>query len=427
MSLPAGVAAEPGSGPVRFDGWRVVSALAVSQAFSLGLLSIYGIVLEPIRADFGLALQEMGLGMAVFILMMAMTGPILGPIVDRRPVRPLMLAGVVTMSAGIALLSRASGGGGLALGMAVAALGVACFGPLPVNAIIVNWFVEHRGTALAISAAGPSIGGLALPLLTAWWVETRGWREAMLMLAGLAGAIAFAAVALFVVKRPEEVGQHPDGRPEAPPVSATEAAAEDSPRAWLGRLDFWLLGIGYALLFCVPVATGLFFVPFLEERGIDRQSAAIAASLTAIFGLVGSLLAGSLADRINPKGVLIGFQVVHALAFARVVSASSYSAFLVGAAGVGLGLGSAIPLHGLLVARIFGSNLVGRVLGVQGAIGFPFLLAAAPLAGWLADREGSRSVVFVAATGVLAVAIVLLAGLGKGALAGPRERTLHSA
>jgi MFS family permease len=139
--------------------------------------------------------------------------------------------------------------------------------------------------------------------------------------------------------------------------------------------------------------------------------------LTAVFGLIGSFSAGALADRIRPKPVLIAFQIVHALAFAEIVWARSYPAFLVGSAAVGLGLGSATPLHPFLIARLFGPNLVGRVLGAQGAIGFPFLLAAAPLAGWLADRQGSRSVVFVAALGVLSVAILLLAALGSGSRA----------
>ena len=273
----------PTTAAPRFSGWRVVIVLATAQACGLGLLMAFGIMVDPVATEFGISKATVGSGMSIFIFAMATVGVAIGPVVDRGPVRALMLGGVLTMLTGFALLAQATAGWQLAAALVLAALGIAAYGPLPVNGIIVNWFLEKRGTALAIAAAGPAVAGFGIPPLTAWLVAQGGWRSAVVVLGAGAAAIALPVIAVGVIRRPEDVGQHPDGREPSPQAAgATELDVEVPLSHWLRNRDVWRMGLGFGVLFCIPIGTLIFLVPFMSEQGIAPQYAAYALSLQAV-------------------------------------------------------------------------------------------------------------------------------------------------
>ena len=387
-----------------FSGWRVLAALTLANACGIGLLGAYGLFVEPIAAAFDASMASIGAGMAIFILTLTIVGPAAGPVADKGPVRWLMAAGVAVMLGGMLLLARGQSLAGLALGMAVASAGTAMYGPVPMNAVITHWFEERRGLALAIAALGPPVAGFVLPPLVAWGLTTWGWRGTLEAIGIVAFVLALPPILLWVVGDPSEVGQHPDGR-AAPrvPSPATEEGPDGPTFATIVReRDFWLMALGFGFVFAAPVGTGLYIAPFMSEQGIELGRASFVLASMALFGGVGALLAGALADRFDPRHVL--FTLLGAYV-ASLVAISLWPRFPVIAAasvGLGLGMGGAGPLPPLFIGRRFGADLVGRVMGWQAPIGLPLLLAAAPLAGLLRDSTGSYSAVFLgAAAGIL--------------------------
>jgi predicted MFS family arabinose efflux permease len=276
----------------------------------------------------------------------------------------------------------------------------------------VNWFAQRRGTALSLAYVGTSVGALVVPTATAWLIEWFGWRKALVALAAGAAAISASAIARLV-KRPEELGQTPDGFAGLPvdpgPVGHGEAA--DRAGAISGVLrdrNFWLIGAGVGLALSVSVAT-LFLVRHVETLGISRTRAALIPSSMALFGILGKLGAGWLIDRFDPRIVVAGALGLHALGWAIVASQSSYPALLVASAPLGLGGGGFLPLPPVLQARCFGRGAIGRIGGIHTLIGLPFLLAAAPLVGWAEGQTGSFAAPFFGLAGVLVLAAVVLA------------------
>jgi len=418
----------------RFDGWRIVALAALSQGLALPLLGAFGLVATPLIEEFGASTTQLGLGMSLAIFATALAGPPLGVALDRGPLRVLMLCGVALMLLSVAALSRATALWQLAVCLSFATVGMSMYGMLPVQVILVNWFVLRRGTALSFAYVGTSVAALVVPLATAWLIEGLGWRDALVALAASAAALAAPAIARLV-KRPAELGQTPDGIPDSRSEPASEARSEGAARAesskangvttasearseaqpsegtgWLRDRNFWLIAVGIGLALSVSVAT-LFLVRHLETLGIARTQAALVPSAMAAFGIVGKLGAGWLIDRIDARAVVAGALTLHAVGWAIVASQSSFGAMLLAAAPLGLGGGGFLPLPAVLQGRCFGREAIGRVGGLHGLIGLPFLLAAAPLVGWAEGSSGGFATPFYRLMGVLLLAAAVLACL----------------
>ena len=224
---------------------------------------------------------------------------------------------------------------------------------------------------------------------------------------------AAPAIAAFAVRRPEDVGQLPDGDP--PPLSlaaseqetAPETAA--SPRELARDRNFWLVGVGESLALCVPVATGLFLVRHMEEVGIARTQIAFVLPLMSSFSLAGKLGVGVLADRLDPRILAVATLVLHVIGLWIVALSTSLPAMLIAAVPLGLGGGGFIPLPGILQAMCFGRHIIGRVSGFHAFMGMPFLLTSAPLVGMAAAAAGDFVVPFLLLGMIQLVAAVVLA------------------
>src|SRR6185503_929904 len=170
-------------------------------------------------------------------------------------------------------------------------------------------FVERRGLALGILTASTATGQLVfLPLLAAV-IEHRGWRPAVLIVAG-AAALTILIVALFMRDRPEDVGTVPFGgvassgltaRPCANPAVVALVALRDGARS----RDFWLL---FATFFICGASTngliGTHLIPAAHDHGIPEVRAAGLLALMGIFDLIGTTGSGWLTDRWDSRVLL---------------------------------------------------------------------------------------------------------------------------
>lgn len=393
-----------------FRGWRIVGGLAVAQGCGIGLLNAYGLVVEPLAAEFGASVAVIGAGMSIFVLSMVVASAFLGPLLDRGFIRPTMIAGVLTMAGGITWLARADSLPELGAALAITSCGIAAYGPLPANVVLVNWFDRHRGTAIAIAAAGPPLVGFFVPGATAWLIEIDGWRLALTAIGWTLAAMALPMVAFVVVARPSDVGETVDGKPEPPP-SLTEAPRDepDSIASLLRAPDFWLIALGFGLYLGVPVGTGLFIVPLLLELEFSPWTAAFAATIAATANLVGTLGAGALADRLAPKTVLLWVLAIFIASLLTIGLAPSPYVVFAAIFPLTFCFGGGQPVLPLMVGRRFGTEIVGRALGITGPVGLPFLVAAAPLAGMLRDGSGTYRSVFLGGAAAVGIAAALLA------------------
>lgn len=393
-----------------FYGWRIVSAVFVTQAISSGLaMYSFGLFQLPISEEFGVSRSVVSLGMTGSMLMGAVLGPIFGRLLDQGSVRRLMLASGAVMSAcylAIAFVpSIALLGVFFVIGTASGQMGL---GPLSASKLVATWFSRLRGRALGISAVGTSAGGLLAPPLLAAAILAWGWRGAAISAAIALIAIALPVTALFIRERPSDMGLHPDGASESPTAAGIGAAANWPFSRLVRDRNFWVITIVIGCIFGVVTGIITNLPALVQEVGVEAAQAAFLLSLLSLSGIFGKLFFGSVADRVN-KRLLVWAGMSMLIAFLLVMlSGPDFTALMIGVVAMGFALGGALPLWGALIGDCFGPEAFGSVMGWMGPAMLPFTLSGVQLLPWCFDSFGSYTPALQACLVAIGLASALL-------------------
>ena len=269
---------------------------------------------------------------------------------------------------------------------------------------MLSWFYKHRGLALALVLTGSGVGSILIPPLTQWTIEHHGWRSAYLMLGSIA-LLGIPLTALLVRNRPDAV--LPDERPAASGITVAAAL-----RTW----PFWILA--FIIMLSAFSENGLVtnLAAILTEHGTAARTAALALSVRGGAGIIGRLCIGFLIDRLSPQRIQTFVLSLSATGALVLAFARTPSVVLIGAAVLGVGLGSEADVEPYLLAHYFGRKHFSVLYGLMWtayAIGG----ATGPMAiGHWYDRAGfyePRFIVYLACAAFTAVAISLLMPRGR--------------
>lgn len=393
-----------------FQGWRVVGAGFFNAMLMVGATAYsFGLFVLPLQAEFGLSREQANLGLVLLIIGFAVWAPIIGRLIDRRSARTIGIIGAALFAAGFASIALAGAPWAMALALAgPVALGSTAAGAFAANTLAARWFVAKRGRALGIVSVATSAGGFVVVPVMARLVEALGWRDAVLV-AGLGiGAMVALATWGFIRDRPADVGQFPDGADAAPQVDTP-----DDRRWTVGEMlkarNFWLVGIGAGLLLGSDQALLVSLVPYGVGRGFSVTEAANLIAVLTGSAVVGKLVIGWLADRID-KRALFGFTCLCNIAFLLLLrSEPSYGALVAAASVIGLAIGGVYPAWTTLTAQCFGRVSFGQAYGLMNLVTMPFVLASITLAGRSFDATGSYDLAFAIFLGSAALAAALVA------------------
>jgi len=400
---------EGAKGGARSRGPSVLAAAFLGNAAGVGLtLHVFGVFVEPVAKSFGATMALMAVAPVLWQCINGSLNVPLGRLLGTVSIRRVMALGAGLLGAGLVLLSRASTlvEAGLVY-VALVSIGSVMVGTLPAMTLVSNWFEERRGAALGIVSAGTIAAGLFFPPLAAWLIELFGWRQAFLLL-GLGTLVAVVPVVLaFVIDRPEQVGERPDGRaassegdpiPEVTPVEMGTV---------LRDRNFWLIALTFSLLFAAGLVSVLFTVPFALQIGLDLQQAAWVMSARSGAGFAGRILLTGLSDRVGRRPVLWGVVVSQILLWSVLVRTADLRVFVFVSVAIGF-TSTAFPLRAALVGAVFGRASFSRAMGLLFLAELPFQLLAAPLAGYVYDTTGDYATAFSAFLPVFFIAGILL-------------------
>ena len=311
----------------------------------------------------------------------ALVSPGIGLLLDRLPPRRIILPSILIFALALASLSR--------LGPNIRQFYLTFFvlGLVAKNghrtvclcAHCALWFHKHRGLALALVITGSGVGSIFIPPLTQWTIDHHGWRSAYLMLGSIA-LLGIPLTALLVRNRPEAVV--PDDRPVASGITVAGA---------LRSGPFWILA--FIIMLSAFSENGLVtnLAAILTEHGVMARTAALALSVRGGAGIVGRLCIGFLIDRFSPQRIQTFVLLLSAVGALVLAFAHTSSVALIGAAVLGVGLGSETDVVPYLVAHYFGRKHFSVLYGLTWtayAIGG----ATGPMAiGHWYDRAGSLS------------------------------------
>ena len=396
--------------PGSFFGWHVLfAAFAAGFIANFGSFALIGAFVTSVEDEFA-APGAVSHAVGVAVLFMGLVAPVIGRAIDRGNQRAIMLSGAALMSVGLVVCSHAQALWQLGLAfILLVMLGFSMFGPAPATALTSRWFVRRRGLAVAVTTMGATLSSGISPAIAAYLIELEGvgWRGALLWYGAGCFAVAFPVLWLFVVKTPEEIGQHPDGDPA--PVTEVDSPGGYATAELARHPAFLLIGVAFGLLFASSLAATVHLIPYAERTlGIERQAAAFVLSAFAVCSFTGKLIFGAVIDRLRPQHAMGIAVVLLLVAWIPLFGTPSYPLFLAAGALLGLGFGGLPPLHAVMIGRCFGRASFGQVMGLNALVGLPLLAAATPLTGSIAGSAGYRAAFAVVVGAVAAGALLFM-------------------
>jgi sugar phosphate permease len=379
-----------------------VAATGFLSLFSLVGIMFYGLPFfyDFWVKDFGWSRATVTSGNAFGKIIVCLFGFFAGWVIDRFGPRRLMLSGI--LMGGIALigLSTVTSLWQFYLFYILSALGYMCGGPLPNQVLTSRWFNKSRGKAMGFAYLGIGIGGMLVPQIAKWLNVEFGWHQALMILGILMIAIAFP-MAWVVKENPESISH--ETKQETPKIPLSSI---------LKKRPFYLLVIGSMCSIGAVSGTSqnlkLFFSLDLKY---SQSQAANVISLVLFASIIGRLLMGWLADRLQKKYVMMLIYTLVAVAIPLLYFASSPGVIYLFAFIFGIGLGGDYMVIPLMAAELFGVRVMGRIMGlVLTADGLAEALAPM-LVGWLRDRSGSYAngfgaLILLAVIGIITVALL---------------------
>lgn len=372
---------------LRLPGVGGVTAVALAAripATAVGVTMTLHVVLT-----LGHGYAAAGLVAAAIPTGMAVGGPVLGSLVDRRGLRPMLL---LTMPAGAGFWAVAPL---LGFGWLLGAAFVGGMFALPVFSVVRQVLAAavpagYRRPAFAMDSmsvelsymTGPAVGSL----LTLWLGSATTMRV-------IGAGFLVAGVVLLVLDPPVRAdGAGP--RPPAPPV-----------REWLtAPLVAALLGISAAVV--AIMGTELAFIASLTDSGQAWSIAAVNA-VWCVASLAGGYVYGA-ARRAAPLPLLLA-----ALGAATVPAAfgGAWWTFALLLLGAGVFTAPTLAAGSDTIAALAPDRVRGLVTGLQGSATTIGIAVATPLSGVLVDLASPAAAILACGAVALATAAVLAATL----------------
>ncbi len=395
-----------------FHGWWIVGVSFFAQLLALGCsISVYGLFIPILTQEFGASFMTANLGLSLLAVVMAAAGAVVGPMLDRYSIRTIMVFGTLLSGSAYALMSVATQLWqlGVLFGVGVA-IGAAMFGPLAANTVVAKWFSRNRGKAVGIASMGAPTGGLLLSPVVGLLITDVGWREALLFMAAL-HLVLVPLLWLTIRNRPEDKGLLPDGE------ASDTADPEPAGVVWttgevLRSRIFWFLALAFGVAGAVAGAFNANVIPYSTDIGIPIAQASFFISAIGGTAILGTVIFGALADRVNIRLLLwtsFGLQGITFLYLRSITP--EYSTLMLAVLLFGLSAGAMMPLIAAAVGRGFGPVSFGRVMGFIGPVTLPFGFLGPPVTGYIRESTGAYLLAFDVFVGVFVVASVVLIGL----------------
>ncbi len=375
-----------------YYGWLILAVTVVSAGLSGTTSQLFtSIMVNPLTDEMGWTRTQMAGALTIGVFATAALSPILGRLTDQHGPRAIMSVGAVVVAAGFVAVANMRTlwqwyvSYVIARGVAQAALsGVVS------STTITNWFIRKRGRALGIMSSSFQLSSTFLIPLAQFVILRWGWRIVYMLLGAATAVMVLIPAAVFLRKRPEDIGLLPDGAQPAaapatesgPPRAAGTQSTEinfTAKEAMATRTFWWLVGAQFVTLLVTGSVT-FHLVAYFTDIGVSPGARAFAASLFAFASGFSNTMWGYLAERFSERllgiaATLLGGASMVLIILLRGDLAALLLTVFYGATARGQG-----AVLQLLIAQYYGRASFGAVSGTLLPIGY-IGLGIGPLIG----------------------------------------------
>lgn len=378
--------------------WLMAGLAFVTCLMVFGVIYSFGAFFNPMANEFNASRATTSTVFAITAAIYNLLGVVGGHLCDRFGPRPVVMAGALTMGAGLLATSYIDRlwliyltyGVGIGLGVALSYV--------PMLAVVGGWFVRWRNTAMGVAVSGIGCGTLLFAPAAAWLIERWGWRDAYATLAVIS-AFSLALCGLLA---------------EAPPVASRSVPIhfwQSARTPNFGRLYF------SSVLISVAIYTPFVYLPdFAQSLGISDVRAASLVGLIGAASVAGRLVLGTIADRTGIIPLYKFSTIGLALSYGLWILSHSYGLLVVFASMMGVAYGGLVALSPAVMAELFGVEGLGTMLGALFTSSAISSLVGPPLVGFLMDRTGKIiwPPLLASISGMIAFVILIPLGTPSG-------------
>jgi MFS family permease len=355
--------------------WRVVAALFTVTACVACSVSAFGVFLPVLSETFGWSRGAISVALSINLVWGGVAAFAVGGIADRHGPRGVLAATVLIGALGFALTSRITAlwhlylSYGLLVGLGMSSIYVLT------TATVSRWFQHRRGLALAVVLSGFNLG--------------------------------------WLVGGPASLCVHYPTSPRMVPLDRSRAVVGESLRAALEDRRLWYLVASWFLLGLVYMMVSVHSVPYVKDRGLTLEQAALALTAFGIGAAIGRLAAGAAADRLGTGLIMRWCLLVQGVALVVLVMGPPTWAVIPALVAFGIGASGSDNTFVKVVPEVFGLSALASIMSVIG-LGFRCGAGLGPAAaGFLHDATRSYTLPFGIGLIALAGGFAFF-GLGAG-------------
>ncbi len=274
-------------------------------------------ILPDISDDLGVKVAVAGLLVTAYAVAGGIAAIFSGPFIDRFGRKPVVVAGMTTLTTATAFSAVAPNFELLLAARVLAGLGVACLTPAVFAAVGDYFSYEERGRAMSwVISANTSASILGVPA-GAFISGLLSWRWAFVLLA----VVSVVFVALILFKLPGDAPKQPGARGEG--FRAVPLVLRDLPTMMALVSNF----IATSYWFIFVTFMGAYF---RDDFGVAKWALGLFTMVMGIGVLIGGNVGGRLADRIGKRPVIVWTSGACATFIALVTTASPHVLVAIG-------------------------------------------------------------------------------------------------
>ena len=397
-----------------FYGWTVVATVCLTSFTAVVFFNpILGVFVPALEAEFHWSRASIAAAIAIGSLAAAVASPLVGWVVDRWGGRWVVTGAGLAMAASLGALAGLHSLWqlylffGLGRGLSMTAVSNSGF------IVVSNWFIRGRSLVVGIVTVAQRIGMGFLPVYVALVISTTGdWRNGWIALGLVTVLFGVVPPALFLRRRPEDVGLLPDGDPF--PESLDDRPLDENEddftlREAVNTRAYWLLGIAVGLLMFTGGSINFHQIPYLIDQGLGSTSAALVVTVFSGSGALGGLVGGYFAVQITARRTMAISLLAMSLGPFLLWQTDTFAMAMTYAVGYGLFFGATSAMNQAIYADYFGRTSLGVIRGSFQPVQMALNAAGPFLTGLWVDRAGgSYTLPFFVFSGCLLLAAVAL-------------------
>ena len=384
--------------PRFFYGYVILALCFANMIVMRGVNGAFGVYYLALLEEFSWTRSDGATIASANFFVYAIASPLVGLAFDRFGPRLLMPFGAFLVGSGLVASSFATSLLGMYISYGIiTALGQGALSFVGHNALISFWFVRRRATAIGIASMGQGVGALVMVPLTQLLIDQIGWRWTYVVTGSMLLLVLLPANALFQRRKPQDVGQFPDGDTTPGAENPGRHSQRAGERDWTLReavrsFPFWCITLGHLALGTALFLINTHAIAHFVAVGYEKLTASFYFGLIGFIRIGATIIWGSLSDRLGRSNAYAVATLVTALGvvgmIAMTIDAPLWLVYLTIAL-YGIGHSAGNPTYGAVIGDIFSGRKIGVIFGFL-EISFGFGSAFGSwIGGYLFDANGS--------------------------------------